>query len=211
MKLERLMRNFFKPNNSDGGQNPSRRNSEQTNLSENIATIRRTGVNTMTARKSIYTITAAISVALIATVALVSIGIVGGQSAPNNLSNLDHHLPSCSGADDSITCTTGRIYAVNQLSGLTSESVATGTNLDYQTPEASGVATDRTYVAEPTPMLSPRRGGNLSFVGDDNSLYATYRQENTGATGEQRWANVIREDADTVVVVVEDDDLVQNE
>ena len=130
------MRNFFKPNNSDGGQNPSRRNSEQTNLSENIATIRRTGVNTMTARKSIYTITAAISVALIATVALVSIGIVGGQSAPNNLSNLDHHLPSCSGADDSITCSTGRIYAVNQLSGLTSESVATGTNLDYQTPEA---------------------------------------------------------------------------
>ena len=59
-------------------------------------------------------------------------------------------------------------------------------------------------------MLSPRRGGNLTYVGDDNSLYATYRQENTGATGEQRWANVIRENADTVVVVVEDDDLVQN-
>ena len=132
------MRNFFKPNNSDGGQNPSRRNSVQTNLSENIATIRRTGVNTMTARKSIYTITAAISVALIATVALVSIGIVGGQSAPSNLSNLDHHLPSCSGADDSIACTTGRIYAVNLLSGLTSESVVSGTNLDYATPEPTG-------------------------------------------------------------------------
>ena len=170
------MRNFFKPNNSDGGQNPSRRNSEQTNLSENIATIRRTGVNTMTARKSIYTIIAAISVALVATVALVSIGNIGAQNAASRLADIP--TPSCGGAGEA-DCSTGRIYAASRLAGLTNSSGADELDLDYTGP--SGVV-DLT----------------LDYVGDGNSLYATYANEE----------NVILDDADTLIVVVEDADAI---
>ena len=171
------MRNFFKPNNSDGGQNPSRRNSEQTNLSENIATIRRTGVNTMTARKSIYTIIAAISVALVATVALVSIGNIGAQNAASRLADIP--TPSCGGADEA-DCSTGRIYAVSRLSGLTNSSAADELELEY----TNGPST----VVDLT----------LDYVGDGNSLYATYANE----------ANVIRANADALIVVVEDADAI---
>ena len=170
------MRNFFKPNNSDGGQNPSRRNSTQTNLSENIATIRRTGVNTMTARKSIYTIIAAISVALVATVALVSIGNIGAQSAATRLADIP--TPNCGGANEA-DCSTGRIYAVSRLAGLTNSSGADELDLDYTGP--SGVV-DLT----------------LDYVGDGSSLYATYAND----------ANVILDDADTLIVVVEDADAI---
>ena len=171
------MRNFFKPNNSDGGQNPSRRNSEQTNLSENIATIRRTGVNTMTARKSIYTIIAAISVALIATVALVSIGNIGAQNAASRLADIP--TPSCGGADEA-DCSTGRIYAVSRLSGLTNSSAADELELEYTNGPSANV--DLT----------------LDYVGDGNSLYATYANE----------ANVIRANANALIVVVEDADAI---
>ena len=179
------MRNFFKPNNSDGGQNPSRRNSEQTNLSENIATIRRTGVNTMTARKSIYTIIAAISVALVATVALVSIGNIGAQTAvtpaePAASRLADVNTPNCGGADEP-DCSTGRVYAVSKLSGLTNSSAADELELSYTEPGSSSTA-NRT----------------LGYVGDGNSLYATYASEQ----------GVILADADNLIVVVEDADAI---
>ena len=149
------MRNFFKPNNSDGGQNPSRRNSVQTNLSENIATIRRTGVNTMTARKSIYTIIAAISVALVATVALVSIGNIGAQNAATRLAEIN--TPNCGGAGEA-DCSVGRVYAVTRLAGLTNSSAADDVELDFTSP---GGAVDLT----------------LDYIGDGNSLYATYASD----------------------------------
>ena len=130
----------------------------------------------MTARKSIYTIIAAISVALIATVALVSIGNIGAQNAASRLADIP--TPSCGGADEA-DCSTGRIYAASRLNGLTNSSGADELDLDYTGP--SGVV-DLT----------------LDYVGDGNSLYATYANE----------ANVIRNNADTLVVVVEDADAI---
>ena len=130
----------------------------------------------MTARKSIYTIIAAISVALVATVALVSIGNIGAQTAASRLADIP--TPSCGGAGEA-DCSTGRIYAVSRLAGLTNSSGADELDLDYTGP--SGVV-DLT----------------LEYVGDGNSLYATYANE----------ANVILNDADTLVVVVEDADAI---
>ena len=185
------MRNFFKPNNSDGGQNPSRRNSTQTNLSENIATIRRTGVNTMTARKSIYTIIAAISVALFATVALISIGNIGAQTGPVAAAELtDIAGPECGGAGQA-ACTEGSIYLVSKRNGLTTSSAADGIRFDYVS--AVGVTTTIT---------------SLDYVGNGESLYATYRDENEGETGEARYQNAILANSDIVTVVVEDKDAV---
>ena len=130
----------------------------------------------MTARKSIYTIIAAISVALVATVALVSIGNIGAQSAASRLADIP--TPSCGGADEA-DCSTGRIYAVSRLSGLTNSSGADELDLDYAGP---GGVVDLT----------------LDYVGDGNSLYATYAND----------ANVILDDADALIVVVEDADAI---
>ena len=191
------MRNFFKPNNSDGGQNPSRRNSAQTNLSENIATIRRTGVNTMTARKSIYTIIAAISVALIATVALVSIGNIGAQDAATTLSGIAS--PNCGGGTSSgePDCSTGRIYVANKWSGLVSAAAGDNTTLSYDGPGTIGAVSL-----------------DLDHVGDNNSLYASFLDIDEAATGVARFQNIIARDSagntpDTLVVVVEDNDAIQ--
>ena len=131
----------------------------------------------MTARKSIYTIIAAISVALVATVALVSIGNIGAQSAASRLADIP--TPSCGGADEA-DCSTGRIYAVSRLSGLTNSSAADELELEYTNGPSTNV--DLT----------------LDYVGDGSSLYATYANE----------ANVIRSNADTLIVVVEDADAI---
>ena len=130
----------------------------------------------MTARKSIYTIIAAISVALVATVALVSIGNIGAQSAATRLADVP--TPNCGGAGEA-DCTAGRVYAISRLAGLTNSSAADELDLDYTGPSG---AVDLT----------------LGYVGDGSSLYATYANE----------ANVIRDDADTIIVVVEDNDAI---
>ena len=132
----------------------------------------------MTARKSIYTIIAAISVALVATVALVSIGNIGAQNAATRLADIP--TPECGGMDEA-DCSAGRVYAVSRLSGLTNSSAADELDLDYTGP-SSPTAVDLT----------------LDYVGDGNSLYATYANE----------ANVIRSNADTLIVVVEDADAI---
>ena len=89
----------------------------------------------MTARKSIYTIIAAISVALVATVALVSIGNIGAQNAASRLADIP--TPSCGGAGEA-DCSTGRIYAVSRLAGLTNSSGADELDLDYTGPSGNG-------------------------------------------------------------------------
>ena len=131
----------------------------------------------MTARKSIYTIIAAISVALVATVALVSIGNIGAQSAASRLADIP--TPSCGGADEA-DCSTGRVYAVSRLSGLTNSSAADELELEYTNGPSTNV--DLT----------------LDYVGDGNSLYATYANEE----------NVVRANADALIVVVEDADAI---
>ena len=142
----------------------------------------------MTARKSIYTIIAAISVALIATVALVSIGNIGAQSSPSGLTDIPSS--NCGGTGES-DCATGRIYAVNKWSQLVNTSAANGNDLEYTGPDG---AVDL----------------ELEYVGDGNSLYASFLDEDEGVTGVARWQNTIIEDSDVVVVVVEDQDAVRN-
>ena len=110
----------------------------------------------MTARKSIYTIIAAMSVALVATVALVSIGNIGAQNAATRLA--DVATPSCGGAGEA-DCSTGRVYAVSRLAGLTNSSAADDVALSYTSPGGNAVAL------------------TLDYVGDGNSLYATYAGE----------------------------------
>ena len=142
----------------------------------------------MTARKSIYTIIAAISVALIATVALVSIGNIGAQSGPSGLTDIPSS--NCGGTGES-DCATGRIYAVNKWSQRVNTSAANGNDLEYTGPDG---AVDL----------------ELEYVGDGNSLYASFLDEDEGVTGVARWQNTIIEDSDVVVVVVEDQDAVRN-
>ena len=132
----------------------------------------------MTARKSIYTIIAAISVALVATVALVSIGNIGAQNAATRLAEIN--TPNCGGAGEA-DCSVGRVYAVTRLAGLTNSSAADDVELDFTSP---GGAVDLT----------------LDYIGDGNSLYATYASDE----------NVIRANADAIIVVVEDADAISS-
>ena len=142
----------------------------------------------MTARKSIYTIIAAISVALVATVALVSIGNIGAQSGPSGLTDIPSS--NCGGTGES-DCATGRIYAVNKWSQRVNTSAANGNDLEYTGPDG---AVDL----------------ELEYVGDGNSLYASFLDEDEGVTGVARWQNTIIEDSDVLIVVVEDQDAVRN-
>ena len=145
----------------------------------------------MTARKSIYTIIAAISVALFATVALISIGNIGAQTGPVAAADLtDIAGPECGGAGQA-ACTEGSIYLVSKRNGLTTSSAADGIRFDYVS--AVGITTTIT---------------SLDYVGNGESLYATYRDENEGETGEARYQNAILENSDIVTVVVEDKDAV---
>ena len=131
----------------------------------------------MTARKSIYTIIAAISVALVATVALVSIGNIGAQTGATRLADIA--TPNCGGADEA-DCSVGRVYAVSRLAGLTNSSAADDVALSYTSPGGGNVAL------------------TLDYVGDGNSLYSTYAGEENVVLPNADTIIVVVEDADAI-------------
>ena len=131
----------------------------------------------MTARKSIYTIIAAISVALVATVALVSIGNIGAQNAATRLA--DVATPACGGSGEA-DCSVGRVYAVSRLAGLTNSSAADDVALRYTSPGGNAVAL------------------TLDYVGDGNSLYSTYAGEENVVLPNSDTIIVVVEDADAI-------------
>lgn len=157
-------------------------------------------------------------VAIMATTLSIGIGFgVGAQQAdsPNNLSRV--RANQC-GLEDGVDCTPGDLFLVNPVTNLTTSEDATlrgeGDNNDLNVSRP-GETLLPTATPPPADDLfdldGDRFNQNITYVGDDGALFATYqqREENEAGTGLEDPTNIIRRGSDRVLIFVADRDQVE--